>query len=184
MPTSDHHLHPAPEMTTDPSLTVDLGGTGVTVSVHDERSPGVALGDVVERLSAAIADALTGEGAHTGSVDVLLVDLATITRLNSEHMGVEAPTDVLSFPLDDPSEGDSFGFVPHIGDIVLCPSVARTQAAEHAGTFDSEMLLLSIHAALHLLGHDHDDDDARSHMQALEATYLRPYGIDHPGDQR
>ncbi len=181
---NDQRLHPAQAMTAESSFAVDLGGTGTTVSVHDERSHRSAIQDVVDRLTEAIADTLAGEGVHTGSVDVFLVDVEAITRLNTEYLGVNAPTDVLSFPLDHPSEGDSFGFAPHIGDVVLCPSVALDQAADHAGTFGSEMLLLSIHAALHLLGHDHEDDDSRRRMQALEASYLKPFGFDHPGDQR
>lgn len=166
------------------SFDVALGITGVSVSTSDERDNGDPLPtDLVERISAAVHDVLCGEGVRNATAHVVFVSGEQITTLNEEHLGGKGPTDVLSFPLDDPAEGDVFGFTPHAGDIVICPAVARDQAPEHAGTFEAEMLLLAVHAALHLLGQDHRHDAERTTMQALEATYLAPFGVSHPGDQ-
>ncbi len=166
----------------EPAFTVDLGSTGVTVELTDERSdPDPLPADV---LIEVVRTTLEAEGVVAGSVDIIALDASAIAELNRTHMGHDGPTDVLSFPLDDPSEGDSFGFVPHVGDIVLCPEVARGQAADHAGTYDAELHLLVIHGALHLLGHDHAEPDERALMQAAEATHLQRYGFDHPGDQQ
>ncbi|MGI9609292.1 MAG: rRNA maturation RNase YbeY [Acidimicrobiia bacterium] len=117
-------------------------------------------------------------------MDVIAVDVRTIIELNRQHMGDDGPTDVLSFPLDDPSEGDSFGFRPHVGDIVVCPKVALQQAANHAGTVEAELHLLVIHSALHLLGHDHITDAERHAMQTKEQVHLERLGFSHPGDQK
>ncbi len=171
---------------TDRTLVqVGLSETGVRVSVSDERDTADPLPtELLERLRQAVTATLEGEGVTNGSADVFLVSNADIAKLNSEHMGVEGPTDVLSFPLDDPSEGDAFGFMPHVGDVVIAPAVAAAQSAAHAGSLDSEMLLLGVHAALHLLGHDHRDSAERSAMQAREAAHLLRFDVQHPGDQQ
>jgi len=169
----------------DRSFTVDLGATGVAAEFSDQRSAANPLPtDLVDSLISAVTSTLEGEGVASGSVDLIAVDLETITELNAQHMGHEGPTDVLSFPLDDPSEGESFGFRPHIGDIVVCAEVAASQAPDHAGSLEAELHLLVIHSALHLLGHDHVEDTGRLKMQAREKAHLRRFGFSHPGDQR
>ncbi|MFW2382742.1 MAG: rRNA maturation RNase YbeY [Acidimicrobiales bacterium] len=165
------------------SFTVDLGEAGVTVEFSDERVDAQPLDpNLLAGLVGAVQTTLEGEGVQSGSVDVIAVDVPTITELNQHHMGHAGPTDVLSFPLDDPSEGDSFGFRPHVGDIVVCPEVARQQAPGHAGTVEAELHLLVIHSALHLLGHDHNTESERHAMQAKEKAHLERFGFGHPGD--
>ncbi len=169
---------------TEPSFSVDLSETGVTVQFSDQRASSPPIpSDLSDSLSTAVSQTLEGEGVVAGSVDVIVVDTEAITTLNIEHMGGTGPTDVLSFPLDDPSEGDAFGFTPHVGDIVLCWDIAHEQAPDHAGSVDAELHLLVIHSALHLIGHDHAEDDERVLMQAKERHYLASFGFEHPGDQ-
>jgi probable rRNA maturation factor len=166
------------------SFTVDLGADGIAVDFSDQRTDAPSFdGALAASLVEAARITLEAEAVQAGSVDIIAVDVETIEQLNHQHMGQASPTDVLSFPLDDPSEGDSFGFRPHVGDIVVCPEVAARQAAGHAGTFEAEMHLLIIHSALHLLGHDHADGADRETMQAKERTYLSRCGFSHPGDQ-
>lgn len=171
----------------DPSFSVDLGGTGVAVQFSDQRdsAPGdqVIESATVDSLATAVQRTLEGEGVVAGSVDLIVVDTQAITALNIEHMGGAGPTDVLSFPLDDPSEGDGFGFMPHVGDIVLCWAIATEQASDHAGSVDAELHLLVIHSALHLIGHDHAEESERVAMQSKEQHYLAQFGFEHPGDQ-
>lgn len=173
---------------TAPGFDVSMGAQGIQVSTSDERDDGSADTQplpeyLIQRISAAVHAVLLGEGIQNATANVFLVSQEQITALNLEHLGGQGPTDVLSFPLDDPSEGDVFGFTPHAGDIVICPAIAKAQAPQHAGTFDHEMALLAVHAALHLLGHDHQNDHQRTAMQALEVHYLQPFGVPHPGDQ-
>lgn len=168
------------------SFNVALGSTGIATQVYDDRAAdGLPVEpELIGEVEHAVAAVLTGEGLHTCTVDVFLVDSDRMAELNRDHLEGDGPTDVLSFPLDDPSEAEGFGFVPHVGDIVICPEVAKAQAAEHAGDLRAEILLLAVHGALHLLGHDHAEVGERRIMQTLEARYLEALGVEHPGDQR
>lgn len=135
---------------------------------------------------------LLAEGVRGGTeLSVLFVDRDAITELNALHMGVDGPTDVLAFPLDaaiivstgsreahrgpDRSPPDPGDFPVLLGDVVICPAVARDQAPVHAGTLDDELALLLVHGVLHVLGHDHDDADATAAMRARERALLEEH---------
>lgn len=83
---------------------------------------------------------LTAE-AVSGEVNLLFVGEADMARLNEAHLGHEGPTDVLSFPIDGADAGPD-GFV---GDVVVCPAVARRNAPDHAGSYEDELALLVVH---------------------------------------
>ena len=91
-----------------------------------------------------------------------------MAELNREHMGHEGPTDVLSFPIDGAGAGPD-GL---LGDVVVCPAVARRNAPDHAGTYDDELALLVVHGVLHVLGHDHAEADDAEVMRAREGDLL------------
>lgn len=85
-----------------------------------------------------------------------------MAALNAEHRGIDQPTDVLAFGTDDGSAPRADDEPRLVGDVVICPSVAESNAAAHGRTVDEELALLIVHGALHLLGYDHvDDNDAR-----------------------
>lgn len=106
---------------------------------------------------------------------VLLVDTETITQLNQDHMGHEGPTDVLAFPIDEP--GESVPGPPAIlGDVVLCPAVAVTQAAANQQSVDDELAMLTVHGILHLLGWDHRDAAEETAMFGRTAELLAAFG--------
>ena len=121
----------------------------------------------VERWATLATDVLAAEG-EAGELNLLFVDEAAMAVLNQEHMGHEGPTDVLSFPIDGPGAGPD-GL---LGDVVVCPAVARRNAPDHAGTYDDELALLVVHGVLHVLGHDHDEDDEAAVMRAAELAHL------------
>jgi probable rRNA maturation factor len=107
-------------------------------------------------------------------VNVLCVGRDAIGELNERHMGVRGPTDVLAFPLDLP--GETLAGEPAIlGDVVLCPEVARRQAAGHGKTPEAELDLLLVHGILHLLGHDHAEPEERSAMFDLTDRLLASF---------
>ena len=107
-------------------------------------------------------------------VSVLFVDRTTISELNAHHMGADGPTDVLAFPIDMP--GESRGGEPSIlGDVVLCPEVAAEQAGRAGNTPDAEIELLVVHGLLHLLGHDHAEDEERRRMFSLTDRLLADF---------
>jgi probable rRNA maturation factor len=123
----------------------------------------------VDRWSRLAVDVLESEGAR-GELTLTFVDRDEIAVLNRDHMGADGPTDVLSFPLDDPSATTDVPVL--LGDVVVCPAVAADQAGDHAGTLDDELALLVVHGVLHVLGHDHADDDESARMQGRERELL------------
>ncbi len=123
---------------------------------------------VVDRWALLATAAAEAEGG-VGELTLTFVDTVEIAELNTEYMGKSGPTDVLSFPMDDePMPG-----VPTLlGDIVICPEVAASQFAEHAGTFDDEIALLVVHGVLHILGHDHAESGEAALMREREIALL------------
>ena len=124
----------------------------------------------VERWSGLATAVLADEGVE-GELNLLFVDESAMAVLNREHMGHEGPTDVLSFPIDGPDAGPD-GL---LGDVVVCPAVARRNAPEHAGTYEDELALLVVHGVLHVLGHDHAEDDEAAVMRDREAAHLQRF---------
>ncbi|MBN9376297.1 MAG: rRNA maturation RNase YbeY, partial [Cellulomonas sp.] len=84
------------------------------------------------------------------------------------------PTDVLSFPMDELRPGTDGEPSPPglLGDVVLCPEVAAQQARAAGHSTVEELLLLTVHGILHLLGYDHAEPDEEKEMFALQRTLL------------
>jgi probable rRNA maturation factor len=103
-----------------------------------------------------------------------LVDEAAMEVLHVQWMDLPGPTDVMSFPMDELRPGRD-GEEPEegvLGDIVLCPSVAAKQAAEAGHATEEELLLLTTHGILHLLGYDHAEPDEEREMFELQRQLL------------
>ena len=103
-----------------------------------------------------------------------LVDEAAMETLHVQWMDLPGPTDVMSFPMDELRPGRE-GSEPQegvLGDIVLCPSVAQRQAQEAGHATEEELLLLTTHGILHLLGYDHAEPDEEREMFELQRTLL------------
>ena len=143
-----------------------------TVVVSDEQTEVDVDPDRWARLASAV---LRSEG-RIGELTLTFVDRDEIAALNAEHMHKDGPTDVLSFPLD--SIDDNAGGMPGpvlLGDVVVCPAVAREAAPTHAGTIDDELALLVVHGILHVLGHDHSEPDETRRMQERERALLEQH---------
>lgn len=112
--------------------------------------------------------------AYDVELSIAVVDLEEMAELNEKYRGKEGPTDVLSFGCDDPCpvEGDE---PVTLGDVVIAPAVAIAQAEEYGHTVEEELNLLLVHGILHLLGYDHEEDDAAAAMQAREREILLAY---------
>lgn len=151
----------------DPSSPTGVDGSVVTVVVADEQT---AVEVDVDRW-ASLAAVVLGDAGCAGELTLTFVDETEIQALNREHMGIDAPTDVLSFPLDDDPTDVVAGPIL-LGDVVVCPAVAARQAATHAGTLDDELALLTVHGVLHVLGHDHAEPDETAIMRAIEHEML------------
>ncbi|WP_018143743.1 rRNA maturation RNase YbeY [Alloscardovia criceti] len=103
-------------------------------------------------------------------------------ELHLRWMNLEGPTDVMSFPMDElrPSDGtvDVEGV---LGDIVLCPAVAAIQAQSAGHSTIEELLLLTIHGCLHLVGFDHGEKEQEREMFALQRQLLLTFLAARPG---
>lgn len=147
-------------------------GTGPSVVVSDEQTEH----PIDASRWADLARAVLLDHEVDGELTLSFVDRDEMTELNSTHMGVDAPTDVLAFPLDADGLGDPGTGIPVlVGDVVICPSVAVDAVDTHAGTFDDEIALLVVHGVLHVLGHDHADPDESAAMRAAERRELEAH---------
>ena len=110
-------------------------------------------------------------------VSLSLVDKDEIHALNRDYRGVDRPTDVLSFPMDDeifPGEEDVDLI---LGDIVICLDIAKAQADEYGHSLDRELSYLICHSTLHLLGYDHMEDDEKAIMRGKEKEIMKNLGV-------
>lgn len=105
---------------------------------------------------------------------ILFVDSETMTDLNGRWMDEAGPTDVLSFPMDELRPGRPGDPSPSglLGDVVLCPEVAAKQARAAGHSTSEELLLLTTHGILHLLGFDHAEPEEEKEMFALQRRLL------------
>ena len=141
---------------------------------------------------AALARSVLADRGVKGDAEVslLFVDETAIAALNEQFLERRGPTDVLAFPIeDDPGPGgrspDLGGTGPGseaateplllLGDVVICPAVAATNAVEHGVATDDELALLVVHGLLHLLGMDHKVDVEAEAMERLERALLARY---------
>src|ERR1041384_8307666 len=128
--------------------------------------------DLLERA----ANAALEQQAHSLDVElsIILTDDARLHELNLNYLGVDAPTDVLSFPA---SETDPETGARYVGDILI--SIPRAQAqAEAAGhSLEAEVQLLVVHGVLHLMGHDHADAEEKARMWKAQAEILEGLGL-------
>jgi len=124
---------------------------------------------------------LEGEGVADGtSVSVLITSDDEIRALNRQFLGIDEPTDVLSFPDDDTDGFPGSDEAPYLGDIAIALPTATRQAEEYGHSLDAEVAHLLVHGLLHLRGYDHvenSEDEAR--MRAREESYLGPGSHPH-----
>ena len=119
-----------------------------------------------------VLDALN---VHPGTeLSILLVTSEVMSELHQRWMDEPGPTDVLSFPMDELRPGSTGEPAPPglLGDVVLCPEVAAGQALEAGHSTSEELLLLTTHGILHLLGFDHAEPDERTEMFDLQRRLL------------
>ena len=120
-------------------------------------------------------------------LSIILVDEEAMEKLHIEWMDIPGATDVLSFPMDELRPGVPGRVTPAgvLGDIVLCPQVAADQADTAGHSMQEELLLLTTHGVLHLLGYDHAEPEEEREMFGLQRELLSSYlGRDAPKETR
>jgi probable rRNA maturation factor len=126
------------------------------------------------RLRRYVRSVLAG---HSGCAEITLrvVDEAESQRLNRDYRGIDRPTNVLSFSYDPPPGSD-----PLIGDLVICAPVVAREAAEQGKPLEAHWAHMVVHGTLHLLGHDHQNDEEAREMESLEVKILAELGFPDP----
>ena len=141
---------------------------------NDDTAPEIP---IVESWIGRAIDA-SGHGGDT-EVSVRIVDAAEIHALNSDYRGKDKPTNVLSFPAGDVAGLPADMPVP-LGDVVICASVVREEAAAQGKAITDHWAHMLVHGTLHLLGFDHETETEAAEMEALETRILSEHGVADP----
>ncbi len=139
------------------------------VRVMSHRDPEPLALEAFERLGAFVLR--LEEVPDAAELSVAVVDALEIASLSEKYRGVAGPTDVLSFGCDEPCAAGSDEPIT-LGDVIIAPEIAQEHAAEAGTTVEAELNLLLVHGILHLLGYEHDEDEAAEAMQAREQVLL------------
>lgn len=128
---------------------------------------------LLQRAAGEVMDYLGGD--MDVDITIILTDDAQIHELNKQYRGIDAPTDVLSFPSGD-TDPDSNRL--YLGDVVI--SYPRAQAQAEAGDHpvEAELQLLVVHGVLHLSGYDHVEEQGKTRMSAAQAEILVRLGCE------
>lgn len=124
-----------------------------------------------------------------GEVDITLTDNEGIREINREYREIDSATDVLSFPIEEFSEGQppedvGMDIDPEtgrlaLGDMIISVERAREQAGEYGHGFDRECAYLTVHSMLHLVGYDHlDEGEQKKRMRHMEETVMTSMGLE------
>ncbi|RWZ61260.1 rRNA maturation RNase YbeY [Labedella populi] len=148
------------------------------MSIEINNESGV---DVDESRILRIADFALGvmHVSEEAELNIVLVDEAAMEQLHVQWMDEPGPTDVLSFPMDELRPGTEDDPTPPglLGDIVLCPQVAESQAETAGHATIDELLLLTTHGVLHLLGFDHAEPDEEKEMFGIQRDILLGFAM-------
>ena len=126
------------------------------------------------KLDQLVRIVLAQEDRPRGSISIALVDDVTIHAINRTHLGHDWPTDVISFPLNDPDD-------PVLsGELVVSAEMACSTARELGVEPTEELVLYLVHGLLHLCGFDDHDDASRQRMRQREEELLSLAGLRNP----
>lgn len=139
--------------------------------IHVESSIPISK-NLLERAARAVLE--QESESQESALSIVLTDDARLQELNREYLGIDAPTDVLSFPA---SETDPQTGTRYIGDILISAPRARSQAQAAGHPLESEIQLLVVHGVLHLLGYDHAGPEEKARMWKVQAKILESLGL-------
>lgn len=141
--------------------------------IHIEVNPSLQASptpDIFERA----AQAVLAHQSADGDLTIVLTDDAQLHELNRDYLGIDAPTDVLSFPA---SEMDPETARRYLGDILISIPRAAEQAQTAGHALEAEVQLLAVHGTLHLLGYDHAGAEEKAQMWKVQAQILERIGL-------
>jgi probable rRNA maturation factor len=144
--------------------------------IHVHREPGLEVPFSISLVRKAAQVTLREQGIHEPcALTVYLTDDSHIQEFNRQYLGIDSPTDVLSFPAaeHDPEQGHLY-----LGDILLSIPRAQEQSQKAGHALEAEIQLLIVHGVLHLLGHDHAEVEEKQRMWQAQAAILEQLGWD------
>jgi probable rRNA maturation factor len=145
--------------------------------INFQIAEGLPADDIVifqERLRSAAEKALQlTHSAPDCEISLVMVGNEQIRELNRQYLGIDTPTDVLSFPAGDinPESGNIF-----LGDILIAFPYVQVQAEAANHGLGDELQVLMVHGILHLLGYDHGEEAERIRMWKMQAEILKAIG--------
>ncbi len=152
-----------------------MAGDLAPLQVDVTLSPGAPALDT-ERLARLLQYAAHRERVKESEVSVWVSTDAEIADLHQRYMGIEGPTDVMSFPSADVPLREGY-----LGDIAVSYETAARQAGEAGHTPEREIAYLALHGLLHLLGYDDLTPEERSRMLARQDSLLQAFEREYPG---
>jgi probable rRNA maturation factor len=144
--------------------------TQLTLDIEGEMALDGSVAPVLRQTVAAVLDfeQVTADVALT----LLLTDDDQMQQLNRDFAGLDESTDVLSFPTGDTGEMMPDELEGYLGDIAISMMKAERQAEKGGHTLTAELQLLTVHGVLHLLGHDHYEQEEKERMWAAQQAVL------------
>lgn len=138
--------------------------------------PFSTLVDISKLENAALAALKHQQAPLESDLSIVIEDDTYLRQLNLEFLKIDAPTDVLSFSAGedevDPETGQAY-----LGDVILSYPRAAEQAAVAGHTVLDELQLLVVHGVLHLLGHDHAENEEKAVMWAAQREILAELSV-------
>lgn len=151
--------------------------------LHEDIEP------IDEHLQSLIVKSLEAAAVHedvSGEVVVTIVSNERIHELNRDYRDVDRPTDVLSFAMNEPGEGEMEIFLDEsdledfpnmLGDIIISLPKAKEQAEDYGHSLERELGFLVVHGFLHLLGYDHGSEEEEKEMFSRQDAVLEQIGL-------
>lgn len=147
-----------------------MGGLKVKIYIDNRQDKVEIDQDIYERVEDAIRETLLFEKESSDyEISVCFVNNKEIKALNKEYRNIDEETDVLSFPLEE----DFIVPIPLLGDIIISAEKALDQSKEYNHSLTREIVYLTLHSTLHLLGYDHMDKDEKSIMRDKEKEVIK-----------
>ena len=144
-----------------------------------------SINDEIQKLVSSILTHAASEEGISGEAEVSVTFMSDeeIQKVNNEYRGINQPTDVISFALEEMSEGETAiiaqqGIPVVLGDIIISVDTAFRQAGEYGHDINREIGFLALHGFLHLLGYDHLTKDDEVKMFERQKEILHSYGLE------
>ena len=146
----------------------------IQISYDDSITRDAKIEEVIQKVCDEVSRVY---GLEDDELSILLCDNKKIHELNNEYRGIDRPTDVLSFALNEGDDYEGSEEEHHLlGDMILSLERAHEQAIEYGHSFERELAYLTTHSCLHILGYDHMTDEDKKEMRTEEEFVLSNLG--------